>query len=105
MRTETSFRDRASSARVHGRLKALALNSGVAVEPDNRAIFVAGDFQGEKDPRREDLSKTKRAAILDEMMTVCQQYIGSEFLATLRKRCEEILLEKEFREVDQMEIN
>jgi len=53
--------------------------------------YVALGFSGAKDPRREDLSKTKRAAILDEMMTACQQYIGGEFQATLRKRCEDIL--------------
>lgn len=53
--------------------------------------YVALGFKGEKDPRREDLSKTKRAAILDEMMVACRQYIGGEFLAILRKRCEEIL--------------
>jgi len=53
--------------------------------------YVALGFTGEKDPRREDLSKTRRAAILDEMMTACQQYIGGEFLAILKKRCEEIL--------------
>src|SRR5215475_1052833 len=53
--------------------------------------YVALGFSGAKDPRREDLSKTKRAAILDEMMTACQEYIGGEFQATLRKRCEDIL--------------
>jgi hypothetical protein len=53
--------------------------------------YVALGFTGEKDPRREGLSNTKRAAILDEMMAVCRQYIGGDFLATLRKRCEEIL--------------
>ena len=53
--------------------------------------YVALGFTGEKDPRREDLSKTKRAAILDEMMTACRQYVGGEFLAILKERCEEIL--------------
>ena len=53
--------------------------------------YVALGFTGEKDPRREDLSKTKRAAILDEMMVACWQYIGGEFLAILQERCEEIL--------------
>ena len=53
--------------------------------------YVALGFTGAKDPRREDLSKTKRATILDEMMTACQKYIGVEFLAILKKRCEEIL--------------
>ena len=53
--------------------------------------YVALGFTGDRDPRREGLSKTKRAAILAEMMTACQQYIGSEFLEVLRGRCEEIL--------------
>lgn len=53
--------------------------------------YVALGFTGEKDPRREELSKTKRAAILDEMMTECRQYVGGEFLAVFKKRCEEIL--------------
>jgi hypothetical protein len=42
--------------------------------------YVALGFTGDRDPRREGLSKTKRAAIL-----------GSEFLEVLRVRCEEIL--------------
>ena len=53
--------------------------------------YVALGFTGDRDPRREGLSKTKRAAILAEMMTACQQYIGSEFIEVLRGRCEEIL--------------
>ena len=53
--------------------------------------YVALGFTGEKDPRQEELSKTKRAAILDEMMMACRGYIGGEFLAILKKRCEEIL--------------
>lgn len=53
--------------------------------------YVALGFTGEKDPRREDLSKTKRAAILDEMMETCRTYIGGEFLAIFKKRCEETL--------------
>jgi hypothetical protein len=53
--------------------------------------YVALGFTGDRDPRREGLSKTKRAAILAEMMAACQQYIGSEFIEVLRVRCEEIL--------------
>ena len=57
--------------------------------------YVALGFTGDRDPRREGLSKTKRAALLAEMMTACQQYIGSEFIAVLRERCEEILGNRE----------
>ncbi len=48
-------------------------------------------FTGERDPRREELSKTRRATILAEMMTECQRYIGGEFLDALQTRCNEIL--------------
>lgn len=57
--------------------------------------YAALGFTGDRDPRREDISKTRRAAILDEMMTECQRYIGGEFLAALKTRCEEILGDSE----------
>jgi len=53
--------------------------------------YEALGFKGERDPRREDISKTKRAGILDQMMTECRRYIGSEFLDVLKARCGEIL--------------
>ena len=53
--------------------------------------YVALGFTGERDPRQENISKTKRAAILAEMMIACQQYIGGEFLEALTTRCREIL--------------
>jgi hypothetical protein len=53
--------------------------------------YVALGFTGDRDPRRNDLSKTKRAAILDQMMTACQQYIGTEFIDAVRGRFHEIL--------------
>lgn len=53
--------------------------------------YAALGFTGEKDPRKEELSKTKRAAILEEMMVACREYIGGEFLEVLNERCEEIL--------------
>jgi hypothetical protein len=53
--------------------------------------YAALGFTGDRDPRRENISKTRRAAILDEMMTECQRYIGGEFLTALKTRCEEIL--------------
>ena len=53
--------------------------------------YAALGFTGDRDPRREDLSKTKRAAILADMMIVCQRYIGGEFLDTLKARCEQVL--------------
>jgi hypothetical protein len=53
--------------------------------------YEALGFKGERDPRRQDISKTKRAGILDEMMAECRQYIVSEFLDVLQARCGEIL--------------
>jgi hypothetical protein len=49
--------------------------------------YEALGFRGERDPRREDISKTKRAGILDEMMAECRRYIGGEFLDVLKARC------------------
>src|SRR6266850_287407 len=53
--------------------------------------YAALGFTGERDPRREDITKTKRAGILDEMMTECRKYIAGDFLAAFRARCEEVL--------------
>ena len=53
--------------------------------------YVALGFSGEKGPRQENLSKTKRNAILDEMMAACQGYIAGEFVETFRKQCGEVL--------------
>lgn len=53
--------------------------------------YAALGFRGEQDPRQENISKTKRAAILDKMMAECRRYIGTEFLDVLRTRCREIL--------------
>ena len=53
--------------------------------------YAALGFTGERDPRREDISKTKRNTILAGMMVECQRYIGGEFLGALNTRCQEIL--------------
>ena len=53
--------------------------------------YAALGFTGKRDPRQENISKSKRADILKEMMAKCQHYIGSEFLDVLRERCQEIL--------------
>jgi hypothetical protein len=47
--------------------------------------YVGLGFKGDKDPRQENISKTKRNAILDEMMAACRGYIAGEFLETLKK--------------------
>ena len=53
--------------------------------------YAALGFTGERDPRRGDISRTRRAVILTEMMTECRRYVGNEFLNALRARCQEIL--------------
>ena len=53
--------------------------------------YVALGFTGERDPRQENISKTRRAGILADMMVACQRYIGGEFLDALKARCREIL--------------
>src|SRR5437763_15934795 len=46
-------------------------------------------FNGENDPRPENISNTKRNKILGKMMEECQRYIGGEFLDLLGKHCRE----------------
>jgi hypothetical protein len=53
--------------------------------------YAALGFVGERDPRQEGISKTRRVGILGEMMAESQRYIGSEFLDVLKTRCQEIL--------------
>ncbi len=62
--------------------------------------YAALGFTGERDPRQEAISKTRRAAILNEMMMACQRYIGGEFLNVLKARCEEILVTGEAWSLD-----
>jgi len=51
--------------------------------------YVALGFTGDKDPRKEGISKTKRAGILDQMMSECRRYIAGDFLTAFKGRCEE----------------
>jgi len=53
--------------------------------------YAALGFIGDRDPRREGISRSRRTAILADMMTECQRYIGGEFLQALSARCEEVL--------------
>ena len=48
-------------------------------------------FIGEMDPRRGEISKTRRASILGEMMTGSRQYIAGEFLHAVNMRFEKVL--------------
>ena len=53
--------------------------------------YVMLGFTGARDPRNAQISKSRRNAILDEMMESCRKYIAGEFLATFRARCEDVL--------------
>jgi hypothetical protein len=53
--------------------------------------YAALGFVGDRDPRQDSISKTKRSVILAEMMDACQRYIGTEFIQALEKRCREVL--------------
>ena len=71
--------------------KVATIESRARAEIDIAVDYVALGFTGDKDPRQENISKTKRNAILEEMMDICRGYIAGEFLETLRKQCVEML--------------
>lgn len=65
-------------------------------------IDIAVDFEklgfiDMKDPRRTELSFTKRAVLLNEMLAACQNYIAGEFLPILTARTEGILSGKDWK--------
>jgi len=53
--------------------------------------YAALGFTGDRDPRQDGISTSKRNKILAEMMNACQLYIGTEFIRALDKRCREVL--------------
>ncbi len=54
-------------------------------------------FVNDRDPRRVDLSYTKRASLLKELMSVCHEYIQGEFFPILMTRIKEILPENDWQ--------
>ena len=48
-------------------------------------------FTGHKDPRRDDLSHTKRQPLLNEMLDACRTYIAGPFIMSLRAQITEVL--------------
>ena len=52
--------------------------------------YAALGFTGDRDPRQDGISTSKRNKILAEMMNACQLYIGTEFIQAVEKRCREI---------------
>jgi hypothetical protein len=85
LRNRLLFKGGTSLSKIYHAINRFSEDIDLAVD------YVALGFTGDRDPRRDGLSKTGRATILAEMMVVCQQYIGNEFIAVLRGRCEEIL--------------
>ena len=53
--------------------------------------YAALGFVGELDPRQEGISKTRRVAILEQMMEACRNYVSGPFLRTLGTHIQEIL--------------
>ena len=53
--------------------------------------YAALGFTGDRDPRQENISKTRRVAILEEMMDSCRNYISQSFLPILGVRFREVL--------------
>lgn len=48
-------------------------------------------FTGRKDPRRDDLSYTKRQSLLDEMLEACRVYIAGPFMMALKAHITNVL--------------
>src|SRR5665213_1924715 len=48
--------------------------------------YAALGFTGERDPRQEGISKSRRAVILEQMMEACRAYINGPFLDVLGAR-------------------
>lgn len=53
--------------------------------------YAALGFTGDRDPRQEGISNTRRAAILNQMMDACRDYISGPFLTALGARIHEVL--------------
>ncbi len=48
-------------------------------------------FVGERDPRKEGISRTKQLKLLEEMLQECGKYIRTDFVVALRRRFADIL--------------
>jgi len=62
--------------------------------------YAAMGFTGDRDPRRDDISNTKRNNILIDMMTECRKYVGGEFLRALKSRCQDLLEKRDAWNLD-----
>ncbi len=53
--------------------------------------YAALGFAGDRDPRQEGISKTRRGLILEQMLEACRDYVSGPFLRTLGARLQDIL--------------
>ena len=53
--------------------------------------YTALGFTGNRDPRQEDISKTRRVAILEQMMAACREYVSGPFVRTLEASIQDVL--------------
>ena len=53
--------------------------------------YAALGLTGPRDPRRQNLSRTRQTKLLAEMLRDCQRYIGGDFIHEFLARCEALL--------------
>lgn len=71
--------------------KCFNLISRFSEDIDLAVDFERLGFTGERDPRRADMSHTKRQPILDEMLDACRTFIAGHFMNALSNRINEVL--------------
>jgi hypothetical protein len=79
------FKGGTSLSKVFHAIKRFSEDIDLAVD------YAALGFTGDRDPRRENISNTKRNNILNEMLVACRDYVAGEFLDALKARRQEIL--------------
>jgi hypothetical protein len=79
------FKGGTSLSKVFGAIQRFSEDIDLAVD------YTLLGFVGVRDPRQEDLSRTKQLKLLDEMLAACGEYIRGEFLEVLRSHFAEIL--------------
>lgn len=79
------FKGGTSLSKVFGAINRFSEDIDLAVD------YTLLGFAGERDPRKEGLSRTKQDKLLSEMLEQCAAYIRTEFLDTLRGRFVQIL--------------
>lgn len=73
------FKGGTSLSKVYGVISRFSEDIDLAVD------YAALGFVGERDPRREGISRTRQLKILDQMLEACQAYIREQFVPRLRE--------------------